>query len=190
MGPWLSLVLLGTAIAGYAWMMPRPTGGGKEPEFAAEAAYDRLLEDLENENRELVDAVAKFKREQDDTVQKLNRRVMEMEQQLKDLQQRSSDNAVIAIEKPAEPAAAKAAQPEANTAVQPASVIADEDTSAPLTLDEISLPPTTVRGRYPELMTLHDRGRSVDQIAKAMRLNKGEVQLILQLVRREEEQHA
>lgn len=190
MSPWLSIVLLGTAIAGYAWMMPKPTGGGKDPEFAAEAAYDRLLEDLENENRELVDAVANFKREQDDTVQKLNRRVVEMEQQMRDLQQRSSDNTLSAVEKQAEPAAAKAAEPEVNTAVHAAAVIVDEATAAGVTVEEISLPPTTVRGRYPELMALHDRGRSVDQIAKAMGLNKGEVQLILQLVRREEEQHA
>jgi DNA-directed RNA polymerase specialized sigma24 family protein len=37
---------------------------------------------------------------------------------------------------------------------------------------------------------MHDKGRSIEQIAKAMGINKGEVQLILQLVRREEQQHA
>jgi hypothetical protein len=54
----------------------------------------------------------------------------------------------------------------------------------------VVIPPTSIRGRYPELLELYDKGRSVEQIAKAMGLNKGEVQLILQLARREEEQHA
>ncbi|MBO9597655.1 MAG: hypothetical protein J7559_07540, partial [Cohnella sp.] len=56
--------------------------------------------------------------------------------------------------------------------------------------ESIQVPPTSIRGRYPELLALHDKGRSVEQIAKALGLNKGEVQLVLQLARREEEQHA
>jgi uncharacterized protein (DUF111 family) len=188
--PWLSIVLLGTAIAGYAWMMPKPTNGSKDSEFAAEAAYDRLLEDLENENRELVEAVAKFKREQDDTVEKLSRRVVEMELQMKDLQQKSSHPALTTIEMPANASAREVPDPEVTEAINSAAVPAEVEAVAAFTIEETSLPPTTVRGRYPELLALHDRGRSVEQIAKAMGLNKGEVQLILQLARREEQQHA
>ena len=33
---------------------------------------------------------------------------------------------------------------------------------------------------------MHEKGKSVEQIAKATGMNKGEVQLILQLARREE----
>ena len=50
--PWLSIVLLGVVIVGYAWMLPKNSGKNKETEFVSEAAYDRLLEDLESENRE------------------------------------------------------------------------------------------------------------------------------------------
>ena len=63
-------------------------------------------------------------------------------------------------------------------------------TPLPIIPEEILIPPTTIRGRYPELFNMHDKGRSVEQIAKALGMNKGEVQLILQLVRREEEYHA
>ncbi|MBO9600300.1 MAG: hypothetical protein J7559_21085, partial [Cohnella sp.] len=81
--PWLSVVLLGVAITGYAWMMPKTSSKGKDSEFSSESAYEQLLEDLEAENRELVDAVAKFKREQDETVDKLSRRIVDMEHQMK-----------------------------------------------------------------------------------------------------------
>jgi hypothetical protein len=189
--PWLSIVLLGAAITGYAWMLPKTNVRGKETEFVSEAAYDRLLEDLETENRELVDAVAKFKKEQDETVDKLGRRIVDMEHQMKKWQEQSPPSAMPIDSKP----------PNLPTNTFPSNEIvmptpstepAREEPLNPITpeVDTIELPPTTIRGRYPELLELHDKGRSVEQIAKAMGLNKGEVQLILQLARREEQQHA
>lgn len=195
--PWLSIVLLGVAITGYAWMMPKPGSGDRGSEFVSEAAYDRLLEDLENENRELVDAVAKFKREQDETVEKLGRRIVEMEQQMKGWIEKASFAALTPDGSQARTAVAEASGPVDKQAAESASAPTEaalapvQAVSSPvLDLEETELPPTTVRGRYPEVLALHDKGRSVEQIAKAMKLNKGEVQLILQLVRREENQHA
>ncbi|MFC6552921.1 hypothetical protein [Cohnella cellulosilytica] len=83
MEPWFYIVALGAAIAGLAWMMPKSGHGGSEQEFVSEEAYGRLLEDLEAENRELLDAVAKFKREHDGTTELLGRRIVELEQQMK-----------------------------------------------------------------------------------------------------------
>ncbi len=188
--PWLSVVLLGVAITGYAWMMPKPSSKGKDSEFSSESAYEQLLEDLEAENRELVDAVAKFKREQDETVDKLSRRIVDMEHQMKLWSLQAATTAATAAPIPAatpefrqdEPATTDApSQP--HTFVQPEPVKDPEP-------EPIQVPPTSIRGRYPELMALHDKGRSIEQIAKTLGLNKGEVQLVLQLARREEEQHA
>ncbi len=191
MSPWLSVVLLGVAITGYAWMMPKTGNKGKETEFVSEAAYDRLLEDLETENRELVDAVAKFKREQDETVEKLGRRIVDMEHQMKKWLEQSPPAAVPSESKP--PISETNPLP-SNEIVVPASSIETtvnySTSDIEEAIEEIILPPTTIRGRYPKLLEMHDKGRSVEQIAKAMGMNKGEVQLILQLVRREEQQHA
>ncbi|MBW7461685.1 hypothetical protein K0U00_47285, partial [Paenibacillus sepulcri] len=44
----------------------------------------------------------------------------------------------------------------------------------------------TIRSRYLELFELHDGGKSVDSIARKLAMNKGEVQLILQLSKQEE----
>jgi hypothetical protein len=184
--PWLAVVLLGVALTGYAWMMPKTSGKGKETAFVSEAAYDQLLEDLETENRELVDVVAKFKREQDETVDKLGRRIVDLEHQMiKWLEQspaagtssdlKASNTETISI---------AAITPELS---RETAEITSPNTAA--VIEEKVLPKSTIRGRYPELLDLHDKGRSIEQIAKAMGINKGEVQLILQLVRREEQQH-
>jgi len=198
--PWLSIVLLGVAITGYAWMMPKSNGKGKETEFVSEAAYNQLLEDLEAENRELVDAVAKFKREQDETVDRLGRRIVDMEQQLKKWSDQASpipatpDYKSPIAAPPSFPTNERDVSSINNELLAPSShPAADTPTLVAVPIVEdiaIEIPPTTIRGRYPELLEMHDKGRSVEQIAKAMGMNKGEVQLILQLVRREEEQHA
>lgn len=192
LSPWLSIVLLGVAITGYAWMMPKQARSDKTSEFQGEAAYEQLLEDLEAENRELIDAVAKFKREQDETVDKLNRRVVDMEHQMKlfSLQASAVPQAAIARTE-----LASASVPEVGIdPVQPQEkVVAPADVPVVSPIETKPSVPTvdlSIRGRYQDLLSLHDKGRSVEQIAKSLGMNKGEVQLILQLARREEEQHA
>lgn len=220
MEPWVTLVIAGAAIAGYGWLK-------REPQKAVtvnEEAYDKLLEDLETENRELVDAVAAFKREQDDTVGRLGRRIRELELQMEERANRAGEPPVRAASAPTaesfrlavepqdrksparaaaesggasrlaapaapEPATVMAAGPQqtavdapqtraASTVVQPA----DEEGSA---IDQ----PASIRERYGELVALYERGRSVEQVARAMNMNKGEVQLILQLAKREVSPH-
>ncbi|TFE24401.1 hypothetical protein [Cohnella luojiensis] len=191
MSPWLAVVLLGVAITGYAWLMPKTNARDKEKEFESEAAYTQLLEDLETENRELFDAVAKFKREQDETVDKLGRRIVDMEQQMKMWTEQAVSVSVpteiqSGLQAPAVEALSQSPLPYVAVSLETEAAEMGND----LVAGEIDVPPTTIRGRYPELLEMHDKGRSVEQIAKAMGMNKGEVQLILQLVRREEQQHA
>lgn len=202
--PWISIVLLGVAITGYAWMMPKQGSRDKGDEaFPGESAYEQLLEDLEAENRELVDAVAKFKREQDETVDKLNRRIVDMEHQMKlwTLQAQAAAAAQHApVPSPSHASFAgtlEAAQTRAEERAMPeqpaapiAAQAAPEAVRATEPEPEPPFAPNSVRARYPDLIALHEKGRSVEQIAKALGMNKGEVQLILQLVRREEEHHA
>lgn len=193
LSPWLSIVLLGVAISGYAWMMPKQASRDKSSDQSSEAAYEQLLEDLEAENRELIDAVAKFKREQDETVDKLSRRIVDMEHQMKLWSLQAAAAAPQAIAVPAQPAAER--PPIGDQALETAAAsqavrfsAAQEQPPEPEPV--AAAIDVSIRGRYQELLTLHDRGRSVDQIAKTLGMNKGEVQLILQLARREEEQHA
>lgn len=209
MEPWQTLVLVGAAIAGYGWLLPQSKKGETSESNAlpSDEAYDRLLEDLETENRELVDAVASFKKEQDETVRRLGMRIRELEAQVGEWKSlgaaagtRVNAYPEASAERPAaEPASAErrpAAEP-ASTAErpEPAAAAASERGQAasaqePISEEAAALVPQTIRSRYAELLELHGRGRSVEQIAKTLGLNKGEVQLILQLAKREEEQHA
>ncbi|GIP36840.1 hypothetical protein J31TS4_01200 [Paenibacillus sp. J31TS4] len=45
-----------------------------------------------------------------------------------------------------------------------------------------------IRSRYPDLFQLYDGGKSVEQIARKTGMNKGEIALILQLAKREEQE--
>ncbi|WP_123040069.1 DUF6115 domain-containing protein [Cohnella candidum] len=193
MTPWLSVVLFGVAVFGFSWLSPgRPRDdraeGGSDP------AYDRLLEDLESENRELLDAVAKFKQEQDDKVKGLVKQIVELEHQMKSVAEQSAAAAAAATAASAQPVPAPAAQMSAQAVAEPAQPPAAPEPAPSVTvearMEEEALQPTSIRVRYAELLALHDKGRSVEQIAKTAGMNKGEVQLILQLARREEEQLA
>lgn len=206
MDPWQTLVIVGAAIAGYGWLAPQAKKG-REPEAqgkAADEAYDLLLEDLEEENRQLVDAVAAFKQEQDETVRRLGARIRELEAQMSDWKVRGAS-----LEAPSVASQAKAETATGSAAAEPAIASVPEEPAAAMSAAaaeelaaaeragepaaeaaaEPALAPQSIRARYPELLELHDRGRSVEQLAKALGLNKGEVQLILQLAKREEERH-
>lgn len=189
--PWLSIVLLGIAIIGYAWMIPKASSKNKGTEFVSEAAYDRLLEDLETENRELVDAVAKFKQEQDETVEKLGRRIVDMEQQMITWFQQAPASSAHSSSKSLDiENNSTAIQEEIAAEFVIAPIMVTKTINDPVVQEELVVTPPTIRSRYSELLAMHDKGRSIEQIAKARGMNKGEVQLILQLVRREEQQHA
>jgi len=184
MSPWLSVVLLGVAIFGFAWLTPA-RGRDERGENGNEAAYDRLLEDLETENRELLGAVSKFKQEQDETVKGLVKQIAILERQMKALSEQSAASAAIAVSVAAPP---QEANPAAQTAASPApeppqSAQPEEAEPEP----EPPFAPPSIRERYAELIALHDKGRSIEHIAKSAGMNKGEVQLILQLARREED---
>ncbi|MDB4868501.1 MAG: hypothetical protein JWR03_2834 [Cohnella sp.] len=186
MSPWVSVVLFGFAVFGLAWLTPKRSQGEEGSGIVGDAAYDRLLEDLEMENRELVDAVTIFKQEQDQTVHRLGNRIVELERQMKVWTEQplsASAAKIPAPEAPSIPDSAAAPDQAQEAAAQPAADIESDR-------DEADLPPSSIRVRYAELIALHNKGRSMDQIAKSAGMNKGEVQLILQLARREEEQLA
>ncbi|RUS46347.1 hypothetical protein [Cohnella sp. AR92] len=219
MEPWISIVITGAAIAGYGLMIPKSGGSGKtEPAgLQGEAAYDRLLEDLEAENRELIEAVTAFKREQDDTVDKLSRRIREMERQMSEWSERGEGGERQSAAYQIAQASVQATAGMAEASVQATAGMAeaaeseplDEPLDEPVNAGEIfssmlektgdarteaareEAAPTaslTIKSRYSTLLELYERGRSIEQIAREMNMNKGEIQLILQLARREDNQ--
>ncbi|MBB6636730.1 hypothetical protein [Cohnella thailandensis] len=212
MEPWISIVITGAAIAGYGLLIPKNASASKTDSsgFQGEAAYDQLLEDLEAENRELIDAVSEFKREQDATVDKLSRRIRDLERQMTEWSDRdrqaasrasaaaptiaSAQEEAAAGLAEAGPVAAPAAANAQGASMERASAKAEEGNGNGERNGngEEALPsgPVSIRTRYSALLELYERGRSIEQIAKELNMNKGEIQLILQLARREDNPHA
>lgn len=228
--PWLLIVLAGAAIAGWGLLLPRTERASP----LADGSFERLLEDLEAENRELLEAVAKLKKEQDETLERLGNRIRELERDMDAWRERARAAETAAQASPADvppdltaessapeaqpagpisppaakPAAPAGPSPQANgaTAVRQAPVVtvkgpaggtvaAGDDVTGDAAGnatgdgagDAAGAPAAaTIRGRYAELLDMYDRGRSIEQIARALNMNKGEVQLILQLAKREE----
>jgi len=191
MEPWVTVALFGAAIFGFAWLTPARrqedrARGGSDP------AYDQLLEELETENRELLDAVTKFKQEQDETVKNLVKQIQALERQMNEMSAVRQAGAVAEAAAAAEPARAPAEPPAMLSAERPnelqASAGSERATaSSPAAAVAAPIP---IRERYAGLLAQHRSGRSIEQIAKSAGMNKGEVQLILQLARREEDQLA
>jgi len=203
--PWLLIAMIGAAIAAYGWLLPR----GDDAPARRDDSFERLLEDLEAENRGLLDAITRLKSEQDETVERLGRRIRELEQEVDSLKERSRAAAAMTpAEAPSERAPSSGdvspqahastaagesasrtgAAPSANgqaagTPVREAKDAADEAAAGEGAEAKGAL---AIHERYAQLLDLYRRGRSIEQISKALNMNKGEVQLILQLAKREE----
>jgi len=183
--PWQLIVLLGAVTAVAALLVPRRRAGSGSDEASAvqlKTALEQFMETMEADNREIADSIAGMQERvrqenagRDERIAALERRAAELEQKLslteRKLEERMDGTGHDARSGQAPEGAAPAAAPEAGGAERP----------------ERAEP--TIRSRYPELFALHDQGKSVETIAKQTGMNKGEVMLILQLAKREEDRH-
>ncbi|RXZ76934.1 hypothetical protein EBB07_32040 [Paenibacillaceae bacterium] len=193
--PWHYIVLLGAFIIVCALVLPRRSKA--EPAKPAdlsnlEDSLELFMSSMEKDNRELVEMVAQTRQEwQADTAQR-EQRITRLEQANTELartvaSQRQEFDALTlrAAQAPrrSEPGTLHAAKQLA---------AATEDSTAGERLEEQGIAQETpdIRGRYASLFALHEQGKSIEYIARKSGMNKGEVQLILQLSRQEEQHRA
>ncbi|MFG1731421.1 DUF6115 domain-containing protein [Paenibacillus sp. 843] len=165
--PWIYIVLLGIAAVLYAFMLPKRREEAVSSERVVKEVENTLegyMAEIQNENEQLVELVSQMKKELDakqqahqEQVSDLRQRMLAMEQKMTDSQTRIR----TAEEKLAQAAAA-----------------ASEVEPAP--------PVHSIKSRYTELFDLYEQGKSIDMIAKTTGLQRGEVQLIIQLAKQEE----
>lgn len=199
--PWFYIVLLGVAALVYALLLPgRKSAAGPKTEMAGEleATLEQYMSEIEKENEELIALVAQMKQDftskqlaQQEQMSELRQRLGKVELAGRENESRlgtleasvqekaSLSAAAAAVEPPAQPpdAAAPALPHEPEEAVQAAEETPPEEEEPAQEL---------VRDRYPELFDLYAKGKSIDMIAKSVGLQRGEVQLILQLAKKEE----
>lgn len=173
---WGILVLVGSALVAAAWFWSRRTSSapGAISREEWEAAFDRLFLELEEENRKFAAWLADMRLAADERFARLEERVRVLEKETEWLKW---------DRRPSRPDAARS----------PAVAAEAEHATAATRMCSGDAAPgaaTGIRGRYPELFRLHGEGKSTEQIARKLGMNKGEVMLILEFARREEQPDA
>ncbi|RUT29739.1 hypothetical protein EJP77_13015 [Paenibacillus zeisoli] len=182
--PWFYIVLLGAAVIGYALFLPsRKSGGAQVSSGAAdvEATLEHYMTEIEKENTEIIELMAELKQDTTSKQLSLQEQVAELRSRLLEVEKITSlqESRVGKLESmPTHLGNSKEAAASKEAFATPV-------VESPAQ-EEIVAPRNRVRDRYPELFDLYDQGKSIDGIAKALKLQRGEVQLILQLASKEE----
>ncbi len=163
MHPWQLVALIGAGIIVYALLLPQRSSTSKQTEMIQEIeeTLEHFMDEIEAENKELLNLVAVMKKDGENQTSKLFGRIESLEKQVYEI------------------AAGMAKKTEKVEQAAPVIPAAIEETA------EISH--MNIKERYLELLELDKQGKSIEYIAKKLGMNKGEIQLILQLARQEEQ---
>jgi DNA-binding NarL/FixJ family response regulator len=166
--PWIYIVLLGLVCIVISFFAPRSvTNDNVNMVKQIEDTMEHFASEIEEENNQLLQTVAQIKANHEQQMNRLIAKVDQLEKQNYDL---SSEIKSIVMNKLHE-------QNKQPSSVQLAEAVPDVKESLPMQMKE----------RYSELFLLHEQGKAVEYIAKKLNLNKGEVQLIIQLAKQEEQ---
>lgn len=205
--PWFYIVLLGVAALLYAFMIPARNDSSKREQGGredVEATLEQYLAEIEKENDELIELVSQMKQDFAGKQLSQQEQLLELRQRLNEVELVSRENGVKLgeLERNVNNASSGLV---GNSSIQPEQVngvltthsafvgVQDEAAPAleqieenePVEEEELQENPT-VRERYAELFELYAQGKSLDMIAKAAGIQRGEVQLILQLAKKED----
>lgn len=182
MSPWQLVVLLGAFAIVCAMVIPRKKAeAGSNSDDTVEqmqTALEHFMEQMESDSRGMVETIAKARNEQREDSRIQEQRIAVLEQRCAELEHK-----LAGLQESAKQAVKESVQP-----LPPAEAIQEkavEETTEELT-DELEHN-QPIRERYAEVFDLYGEGKSVEWIAKKMAMNKGEVMLILQLAKQEEE---
>lgn len=188
MQPYLQyIVLFGAVVIVGAFVMPRKKQDRELPPQTIqniETALEQFMENMEKDNEELVLLVRKAQRETKSDAERQEQRIDQLEKKCEllteQLQLALSHSASLALQNvtPPQTGAIDTTKHEAKHAQQQEPIIEE--------------PPliNSIHARYSELFMLYEQGKSIEMISKKLGMNKGEVQLIIQLAKQEAAVHA
>lgn len=166
--PWMYIVLLGLVCIVISFFAPRSVSNNSVNMVKEiEDTMEHFANEIEEENKRLLQTVAQIKTEHEQQMNRIIIKVDQLEKQNYDL---SNEIKSIVLTKFHE----QNKQPFTAAAEVVAAV-------------EVTASPMQMKERYSELFLLHEQGKAIEYIAKKLNLNKGEVQLIIQLAKQEEQ---
>ncbi|WP_126145004.1 DUF6115 domain-containing protein [Paenibacillus whitsoniae] len=195
MPPFVYVILLGLVLVVYARFLPKTvsTGAGKAKSAVQEIeeTIEHFAAEMDEQNQAMLDLFTKTKHDYEVELAKLAGRLESLERQKIELSREltKQSSAELGADRTTMAETAVSISPQE---VQEAHAAAESYAAADQAAQPDPEPPYTglsMRTRYMELFALHDQGKSVEAIAKKLNMNKGEVNLILQLSRQEERTH-
>lgn len=181
MQPWVYIVLLGVFAIAYALKLPTRTKEANKEKHSlkeTEAALELYVADIERENEEMIKLIGGIKQQSVANQSALQEQLNELKAQLSEQQQKSAY--IEARVAAGETGMLQMAYKNEGKLEKPP-IIHEE------ILPEVKPEPiNSIKTRYPNLFELNEQGKSIDAIAKLSGLQRGEVQLILQLAKQEE----
>ncbi|MGO4542015.1 DUF6115 domain-containing protein [Paenibacillus sp. 2TAB19] len=194
---WQYIVLVGAVVIVLAFMLPRQKRQAEQPSQSIqnmETALEQFMENMEKDNQELVSLVAKSQQEAKMDAERKDMRIAELERKSSTLEQQlllATQQAASIVNQGTRlyPLTKESVQQEV---IQSAPIMSQSNLEEEVTQTEeepIQMK-NSIQARYAELFQLYEQGKSIEAISKKLGMNKGEVQLIMQLAKQEDAAHA
>jgi hypothetical protein len=188
---WVYIVLLGLVLIVYAKIVPKSNSskGQQNPSIhEIEEMMEHFTAELEEQNNALIQLMAETKRDYELQTAKLAGRIEMLDKQSGQAAQQMAKLEIAYGE--LQKQAAKTGETQA-AALSDIPFAAVELSAAKAPETELEIPVAmNMKIRYSELFAMYDQGKSTDYIAKKLSMNKGEVNLIIQLAKQEERLNA
>lgn len=176
--------MLGAAALVYAVMLPRRQADKMSSDQVVkevESTLEQYMADIEEENDTLVELVGQMKKETSAKQLALEEQLREMRQRLLQVEQQSAQQGARITDAEQERLLHVSTLSESQSVESHAIEIPEPELEHSNKVSDNS-----IKHRYSELFELHNQGKSIDVIGKLVGLQRGEVQLILQLAKQEE----
>lgn len=192
---WIYIVLIGAVAIVYGFLLPKARNVAATAQSMAtvdkvEDTLEHYMAEIEKENEEIIDLVSKIKQESTAKQLALQEQLTEMRQRLIQLEQKPDPVIMPSVIQPVATMQNPVYTQTQGTgtqgdALRESAARMAQQYSEPVVEEQ---PDTTerIQDRYQELFALYENGKSIDTIAKTVGLQRGEVQLILQLAKQED----
>ncbi|PZE22426.1 hypothetical protein [Paenibacillus xerothermodurans] len=185
---WVYIVLMGLALIVAAKILPKSSvsKGQKNPNIdEIEEMMQQFTSELDEQNQAFIQLMAETKKDYEIQLAKLTSRVEMLEQQsgLAVQQLAKLEIAYSALQRQSLRSSDIPAAAFHHQSAESEPAAAREETPAPPAAMSMKL-------RYSDLFGMRGQGKSIDYIAKKLNMNKGEVNLIIQLAKQEEQMNA
>jgi hypothetical protein len=188
--PWVYIVLFGLVFIVYAKIMPKQdtSRGQQNPTLnEIEETMEHFTAELDEQNKALIQLLAETKRDYELQTAKLASRIEMLEKQSGQAGQELMKLGVVTEELQKQAARQREMPRPASSDPLPDTV----DTAEAILDDKPEKSSSmNMKVRYSDLFAMYDQGKSTDYIAKKLSMNKGEVNLIIQLAKQEERLNA